>query len=165
MNRNKGILGNSLGSNQELFPGIDADPVSLACGIARQEILRLDIIAQLLRELTPTQIYGPDLYLGRLVDLMKLDLASMPADHTTVVVGNAPQLLVANLYGGPMPYIVTNLDNAQLLFYGTGDVSVTSGPVIGPNESEKIIVPVNYRLHGIVAGANINVALSRLALP
>ena len=154
-----------LGRTTGLLPQIDADAVSLLCGIGRQVASRLDRIAALLRELKPDVVYGAEIRLGELLELLRLDLASMPRDHANVAVGSTPTSLVLNTTGGPLPYIITNLDNAQMLHYGVGSIDANSGPIIKPKESQKVIVQSSSELHGIVGGANISVAVSRLYIP
>jgi len=154
-----------LGRATGLFPGIDADAVSMFCDTARQMAIKLDIIADLLRGLKPDVIYGAEMRLAELLELMRLDLASMPRDHGLVSVANTATSLVLNTTGGPQPYIITNLDNAQMLHYGVDSISATTGPIIKPKDSLKIIVQSSEDLKGIVAGANIDVAVSRLYIP
>jgi len=154
-----------LGRTTGLLPQIDADAVSMFCDTARQMALRLDIIAELLRKLKPDVVYGTEIYMAELIELMRLDLASMPRDHGVVSVASTATPIVQNTTPGPVPYIVTNLDNAQMLHYGVESISATTGPIIKPKDSLKIIVQSSEELKGIVGGANIDVAVSRLFMP
>jgi len=66
-----------------------------------------------------------------------------------------------------MPVLVTNLDNAQFLYYGSGTVAVLSNaPFIPPETPMKLLIPPSQDLYVVVAGpANVTVAISNLALP
>lgn len=156
------------------YPQTDAGLAEVICSVGRQLAFRLEKLIDVL-ESGPEEpeegilpISGPGVAytpIGRMVELMRLDLASYPRDHSVMIVENTGTLLVTNSLSYSIPLLITNLDNAQLLYYGASPAAITNAPVIEPESSKKIILSPNRDLRGIVAGADINVAISNLDLP
>lgn len=147
---------------------VDAAIVEVLCSVGRQLAYRLD---KLIDVLEPDEVlpgYRPGerhTPMGRLIELNRLELASYPKDHRIAVITNAGDLIINNPLPYSIPVLVTNLDNAQFLFYGTSRGTVLNAPLIDPESKEKIILSPNSDLFGIVLGAAINVGISNLDLP
>lgn len=154
------------------FAGIDATLIEVICSVGRQLAYRLEKLIDVLERgpepdvtVTPTITGLAATPEERLVALMRLAVASYPKDHRVVVVTNAGVLLATNPLPYSIPILVTNLDNAQLLFWGTTISTVLNSPIIDPESSEKITLSPYSDLFGTVIGAAINVAVSNLDLP
>jgi hypothetical protein len=153
------------------FPQTDAAIAEVLCSVGRQLAFRLDKLIDIWEhppEEPEAPLYGPGgayTPIGRLVELMRLDLASYPRNHAVVVVTNAGVSMIANPLPYSIPVMVTNLDNAQFLYYGSPPAAINTSPIIDPEQSMKILVSPESDLYGIVAGADINVAISNLDLP
>lgn len=150
------------------------DPAILevVCSVGRQLAYRLEKLIDVLERapeepgLVPTT--GPGVQytpVGRMVELMRLQLASYPRDHAIKVVTNGGDLIISNLLPYSIPILITNQDNAQRLWYGSAPATINNAPLIEPEASLKIILSPSSDLYGIVSGANITVALSNLDLP
>lgn len=100
-----------------------------------------------------------------LTELIGLQVASFPRDHNTVPVLTTITKLVQNSSGRWIAVVVTNLDNAQPVFYGNATLTDTTGPLIAPRTKEKVILPPNETLYGIVDAGSVDVAVSTLARP
>jgi len=148
----------------------DAGILEVICSVGRQLAYRLEKLIDVLErgpEEPVIPIAGPGAYtpMGRLIAFMRLDLASYPRDHSVVAVTNAGSLIVSNPLFHSIPILITNLSNAQFLYYGSSSVAITNGPIIDPETSHKILLSPSADLYGIVLGANINVAVSNLDIP
>ena len=155
------------------FGRTDAAIAEVLCSVGRQLALRLDKLIDIqmraVEEPEPIPLpFGqkePYTPIGRLVELMRLDLASYPRNHATVPVTNAGVIMISNPLPYTIPLMVTNLDNAQFLYYGSAPAAITNSPMIPPEQGLKILLSPESDLYGIVAGADINVAISDLDLP
>lgn len=153
------------------FASTDATILEVICSVGRQLAYRLEKLIDVLErgpEEPPLVTVTPGLAMTpeeRLVALMRLSVASYPKDHRIVAVTNAGDLIATNPLPYSIPILVTNLDNAQFLFYGTAISTVLNSPPIDPESKEKIVLSPNSDLFGIVIGAAISVAVSNLDLP
>ena len=153
------------------FTSVDASLMEVICSVGRQLAYRLEKLIDVLErgpEEAPVVTVTPGLALTpeeRLVALMRLAVASYPKDHRVVPVTNAGVLIATNPLPYSIPILVTNLDNAQLLFYGSTISTVLNSPIIDPESSQKIQLSPYSDLFGTVIGAAINVAVSNLDLP
>lgn len=147
---------------------VGPDTISTLCTIGRQLAVRIDRLINLWERPGGVPVMpgaGPLVTTIGVAEMMALQLASYPRDHASVTVTNSMTPLVENAGARYIAVMVTNLDNAQRLFYGCGSVGVTSAPFIPGQDKGKIIVPPGEILYGIVSGASINVAVSTLAVP
>jgi len=150
---------------------IDASIQEVICNVGRQLAYRLEKLIDVLErgpEAPPIVTVAPGLALTpeeRMVALMRLATASYPRDHRTAAVTNAGDLIISNPNPFSIPVLLTNLDNAQFLYYGTSRATILNAPPIDPESKEKIILSPYADLYGIVLGAAINVAISNLDLP
>lgn len=157
------------------WPDMGTSEAEVICAVGRQLAYRLDKLIDLIergeeREALIAPISGPGAAhtpIGRLVELQRLELANFPKDHRTVSVGTTRVALASNPYSYTIPILVTNLDNAQFLYYGSGPVNATNNsPMIDPEESMKLYLNPEQDLYVVVAGpGNVTVAVSNLALP
>ena len=154
------------------FPQTNPTMLEVVCSSFRQIAFRLDKLidvlergpdAEALAPITgPGQAYTP---ITRMVEMMRLDLASYPRDHQIRVIPNTGDKIMSNPLPYSIPILVTNQDNAQKLYYGASTATMTNAPIIEPEASKKIILSPNADLYGVVIGADITVAISNLDLP
>ena len=152
------------------FPDTDAGIVEALCSIGRQLAYRLEKLIDVLErgpEEPDLPLSGPSsaVSIARLVELMRLDLASYPIDHTTIAVTSSGVLLATNALPHSIPLMITNLSNADILYYGDSRATIANAPIIDPETSKKILLSPNSDLFGIVSGASISVAVSQLDRP
>lgn len=154
------------------FPQVDPTMMEMLCSSFRQIAHRLDKLIDVLERGAEEEevdlIFGPGgarTPIGRMLELMRLDLASYPRDHQIQTVTNTGDRIMSNSQAYSIPILVTNEDNAQLLYYGSSHASTLNAPIIEPESSKKIILTPSADLYGIVIGANITVAISNLDLP
>lgn len=153
------------------LPETDATILEVMCSVGRQLAYRLEKLIDVI-ERGPDDgiatLFGPGAVatpIGQMIQLMRLSMASYPRNHATVSVTAAGIVMISNPHPYTIPVMITNLDNAQFLFYGSSPASILTSPLIDPESKEKINVSPNSDLYGIVAGAAINVAVSLLDLP
>lgn len=142
------------------IPTVDTDMISALCAINRQLAERIDQLIEVTRAARGEPVRGESVS-----DLLRILLASMPRDHRVLTVSTAPTPMAENRGRLDVPVLVTNYDHAQQLRYGTATLTDTSGPVIDPETTEKIVIPPNETLYGLVPAATIQVAVSTLFLP
>lgn len=142
------------------IPRVDTDMISALCAINRQLAERIDQLIEVTRTAAGDRVRGESA-----AGLLRILLASMPRDHRVLVVGTSITPLAENRGHLDVPVLVTNYDHAQQLRYGTATLTDTSGPVIDPESTEKIVIPPNETLYGLVPTATIAVAVSTLFLP
>jgi len=152
------------------IPRVDTDMISALCAVNRQLAQRIDELIDITKRVARGEPIpdGPVIMPGareNVADLLRILLASMPRDHQVVTVGTAPTWMAENKSGLDVPVLVTNYDHAQQLRYGTATLTDTSGPVIDPESTEKIVIPPNQTLYGLVPTATISVAVSTRFLP
>ncbi len=153
------------------FPQTEAGILEVICSVGRQLGYRLEKLIDVLErgpEDLKAPLSGPGAAytpIGRLVELMRLDLASYPRDHQVRTITNSGVKIMSNSLTYSIPILVTNEDNAQKLWYGSAPAAMTNAPIIEPEASKKIILSPNADLYGIVQGADISVGVSHLALP
>lgn len=146
------------------IPRVDTDVVSALCAVNRQLAMRIDELIDIMKRVAPAIV--PEVATQEnIADLLRLLLASMPADHQVVTVGTTPTWLAENFATLGLPVLITNYDVAQKLRYGTSTVMATGGPLIDTEATEKIVIPANQSLYGLVPAATIQVAVSRLVIP
>jgi len=153
------------------YPETSPTLEEVLCSVGRQLGFRLEKIIDLLENagivippvgapgyaITPT---------GQMIALMRLLAASFPRDLIVVNVTIAATPLVVNPNDFDVPVIITNLDNAQLLHYGSAATMTIQSPIIQTETSEKLLVSASRTLYGIVAGpAAIAVGVSHLDIP
>lgn len=153
------------------FPEISQDTIAALCAIGRQLAMRLDELIDLSKKaqgIAPG-ITVPGLRPARVPEwimLMRLLLASFPRDHAKLTVSDEATPLVENPSGDAVPVLVTNTDEAKLLYYGSSTLDIDTAPVIQPRASLKILVPGSSSLYGLVeAGGDITAAISSLDIP
>ncbi len=154
------------------WPSTGPGQMEVICSVARQLAWRLDKLIDVIErgveeEEPPAPSAAPYTPMGRLAELIRLDLANFPKDHRTEAVGILPVILASNPYAYTRPVLVTNLDNALFLYYGTATLAVlTNAPFIPPETAYKLLIPPSQDLYVVGPGpANITVAISNLALP
>lgn len=157
------------------WPEMGPSEVEVICAAARQIAFRLDKLIDVIerQEIPPeleAPISGPGVAytpIGRLVELTRLQLANFPKDHRTASIGTSREVLAQNAYSYTIPILVTNLDNAQFLYYGSGTVNASdNSPFIEPQKSMKLYLTPSQDLYVVVAGpGNVTVAVSTLWLP
>lgn len=153
------------------LPQTDGQILEVMCAIGRQLAYRLEKLIDVIErgpEDGIAPLFGPGAVatpIGQMIQLMRLSMASFPRNHQTVSVTNAGIVMISNPHPYTIPVMITNLDNAQFLFYGSAPASILTSPLIDPEAKEKINLSPNSDLYGIVAGAAINVAVSVLDLP
>lgn len=155
------------------FPITDASILEVVCSVGRQLGYRLEVLIETLQRGAEPDMEAPLSGPGgaytpitRMVELMRLDLASHPRDHQLRTVTNAGgSKIMSNTTTYSIPILVTNQDNAQKLYYGSATATITNAPIIEPESSLKIILSPNSDLYGIVVGADITVSVSNLDLP
>jgi hypothetical protein len=151
------------------YPETDATILEVVCSVGRQLAYRLEKLIDLLErgpeEPPLVTVTTTEQQQQQLLALMRLVAASYPRDHRIVAVTAAGNLIATNPLPYSIPILVTNLDNAQFLFYGTSASTVLNSPMIDPESKEKIMLSPNSDLFGIVVGAAISVAVSNLDLP
>jgi hypothetical protein len=144
--------------------GLSQDEVTALCAIGRQLATRLDRLIEGiygLRQLQEErQIISVDV-----PEILALQLASFPSSHTKVIVETTPTTLVENPTDRWSAVIVTNLDNAQRLYYGTGTLGTETAPFIPSSDCLKIYIPPSETLYGIVELATITAGVSNLVIP
>lgn len=153
------------------LPETDATILEVMCSVGRQLAYRLEKLIDVIERgpddgLAP--LFGPGAVttpIGQMIQLMRLSMASYPRNHATVAVTNAGIVMISNPHPYSIPVMITNLDNAQFLYYGSSPASVLTAPLIDPESKQKIVLSPNSDLYGIVAGAAIAVAVSVLDLP
>lgn len=150
----------------------DGAILEVVCSVGRQLAYRLEKLIDVLERAPDEEGLGPTTGpgaqytpVGRMVELMRLQLASYPRNHSIQVVTNAGDLIISNPLSYSIPVLITNQDNAQILWYGSAPATIINAPRIQPEASKKIILSPSSDLYGIVAGANITVAISNLDLP
>jgi len=158
------------------WPDTGASEIDVICAVGRQLAYRLDKLIDVIQrgEPEPEELLAPTTGpgvaytpIGRMVELMRLELANLPKDHRTASIGTTRVPLAQNPYSYTIPILVTNLDNAQFLYYGSGTVSVSgNSPFIEPEKPMKLYLTPSQDLYVVVAGpANVTVAISNLWLP
>jgi len=153
----------------------DAHILEVICSVGRQLAYRLERLIDVLERgpaekeealVAPTTgpgaAYTP---VGRMVELLRLQLASYPRDHQVQTVTAAGVMVVSNTRPYSIALLITNEDNAQKLYYGAAPATTTNAPIIEPETSKKIILSPNADLYCRVIGADITVAISNLDLP
>jgi len=142
------------------FPDTGATDIEALCSAARQ-------LAQLVGQIVYIlENWEADRNLARLVALARLDLASYPMDHQPVTIEITKTPIAHNVYEYPTALLLTNHDNAQILYYGAGSVTTVTGGILDPLTSTKIILPAGAELFGIVAGpGTVAASVSTLGLP
>ena len=162
---------------QDIFPEIrNPNTVDALCSIGRQIAYRMDQIAALLGEESPTQRIsrerivqpgdGARVDLSELIYLMRLLQASYPRDHAAIPVTATRTFLIENKsQEESAPVIITNNDHAKLLYYGNATCGVGSSPVIQPEQSLPLKLPPSRTLYGVVDSGTIQVSVSTLELP
>ena len=153
------------------FPSTGATLEEVICSVGRQLAVRIDKLIDVI-ERAPEGILpigAPGLAIGanaQMVALLRLLAASFPRDHQVVAVTVAVTPLIVNPNPYAIPVLITNLDNAQLLHYGSALTITLQTPIIDTERSEKILVSANATLYGLVVGpAAIAVGVSNLDLP
>lgn len=144
------------------IPRVDTDFISALCAVNRQLAQRIDELISVLTGAAPEPVVGQR---EDVAGLLRLLLASMPRDHQVVTVGTGPTPIAENTGAFDVPVLLTNFDIAQRLRYGTATLTTTSGPVIDTETTQKVVIPSNQTLYGLVPTATIQVAVSRLYLP
>lgn len=153
------------------FPQAGTTIEEVICSVGRQLAVRIDKLIDVI-ERAPEGILpigAPGLAIGanaQTVALLRLLAASYPRDHQVVMVTVAVTPLIVNPNAFAIPVLITNLDNAQLLHYGSAATITLQTPIIQTETSEKVLVSANGTLYGIVVGpAAVAVAISNLDLP
>lgn len=157
----------------KIFPEMrNPNTINTLCSIGRQIAYRLDQIAVGLgEEIVPGMAVGarPGARMDyrELEELLRMSLASYPRDHSEITVTDTRTPLVENKsMQRAARVLVTNNDGAHLLFYGNSTCGVGKAPVIQPEQSLPVTLPVGRTLFGIVGtGLSITVAVSVLELP
>jgi len=153
------------------YPETSATLEEVLCSVGRQLGFRLEKIIDLLEKAgieipplgAPGYVITPT---GQMIALLKLLAASYPRDQIIVPVTIAATILVVNANDYDVPVIITNLDAAQLLHYGSAATMTVQSPIIQTESSEKLLVSPGRTLYGIVVGpAAIAVGVSHLDLP
>lgn len=143
--------------------------IQALCQIGRQLALRLDQIIHLQggprAPDNGMEIYEEPRRFDETTELVRLSLASYPADHIAVAVGTALTPLAENVSPNPVPVLLVNNDAAQLLRYGGPTMTLLTGGIVHTEDSKIIQVPPNATLYGMVAVATISVSVSHLILP
>jgi len=153
------------------FSQTDGQILEVMCSVGRQLAYRLEKLIDVIErgpEDGIAPLFGPGAVatsMGRMIELMRLSMASYPRNHATIPVTAAGVVMISNPHPYSIPVMITNLDNAQFLYYGSSPASILTAPLIDPEAKEKIILSPNSDLYGIVAGAAIAVAVSVLDLP
>lgn len=155
------------------IPRVDTDIISALCAVNRQLAERIDELIDIIKrtargEPIPGVPGAPAVLPGAqesVAGLLRILLASMPRDHQIVTVGTTPTWMAENKSSLDVPVLVTNQDFAQQLRYGTATLTATTGPLIDPETTEKVVIPPNQVLYGLVPAATIDVAISTLFLP
>jgi len=153
------------------YPETSATLEEVLCSVGRQLGLRLEKIIELLDKagIVIPPIGAPGFAItptGQMIALMRLLAASFPRDLIVVPVTIAATPLVVNPNDHDVAVIITNLDNAQLLHYGSAATMTVQSPIIQTESTEKLLVSASRTLYGIVAGpAAIAVGVSHLDIP
>lgn len=158
---------------KRMFPEINQDTIAALCAVGRQLAMRLDELIDVSKKaqgMVPgvPGITIPGVPPGRApewIELMRMLLASFPRDHAAVTVGSTPEPLLQNTSSRPIPVMITNGDEAQVLYWGGATVIVGLSPTIGPQGSMKILVPESTTLYGVVKDGDIQVGVSSLHIP
>jgi len=105
------------------FPQTDGQILEVMCAVGRQLAYRLEKLIDVIERGPDDGIapmFGPGAAatpIGQMIQLMRLSMASYPRNHTTVTVTAAGIVMISNPHPYTIPVMVTNLDNAQFLYY------------------------------------------------
>jgi len=147
-----------------VFSGFSQDEIAALCAIARQLAVRLDRLIEALSGLRQleeqTQIVSVNV-----PEILALQLASFPSSHAKVTVAITATVLIENPTDRWSAVMVTNLDNAQRLYYGNATVWTDNAPFIPGSDCLKIYIPPSETLYGIVEQATITAGVSNLVIP
>ena len=154
------------------FPQAGTTIEEVICSVGRQLAVRIDKLIDVIQSapegILPVGAAGLAITpMAQLIALMRLVQASYPRDLQVQTVGIAPAtILIVNPNPYAIPVLVTNLDNAQLLHYGSTATMTVQSPILDTERSERVLVSANRTLFGVVAGpGNIQVGISNLDLP
>lgn len=143
------------------------------CEISRQLAVRLDRLTAVMSQF-PAQMLqvveaAGDVDLGKLIEYMRLSLASVPITHERVQVagglGVAITPVIKNPTGRSIPMMLTNDDNGQLLRWGSDTLTQINGAILSSEKSAIIYVPPNSYVYAIFPLFTSTVSISRLGIP
>jgi len=114
------------------------------------------------------QVAG-DLDLGKLIEYIRLGLASVPITHERVQVVGGEDVpitpVIKNPTGRSIPMMLTNDDNAQLLRWGSDTVTQINGAILSSEKTAIIVVPPDSYIYAIFPMFTSTVSISRLGIP
>lgn len=148
------------------------------CEISRQLALRLDRLTDVMSQFPARMLQvlesAGQLDVRELTHYIKMSLASVPTTHETVKVagGAVPSgapvpitPVIKNPMDNSVPMMITNDDNAQLLFWGASTLTQTNGAILSSQETVIIVVPPNSYVYAIFPMFTGTVSISRLGIP
>lgn len=155
-----------MGLNNRLpaFSGLSQDEITALCAIGRQLAVRLDRLIEGIYGLRQLQ-EERQLITVDVPEILALQLASFPSDHSSVTVTTAPTILMENPTDRWSAVLIANTDNAQRLYYGIATVTKDSAAFIPSSDCLKIYIPPSETLYGLVEGASITAGVSNLVIP
>ena len=148
----------------QAFSGLSQDEMAALCAIGRQLAIRLDRLIEAISGLRQLQ-EERQIVTVDMPEILALQLASFPSGHTKVTVAITPTPLIENPTDRWSAVMVTNLDNAQRLYYGNATVWTDNAPFIPGSDCLKIYIPPSETLYGIVEQATIQAGVSNLVIP
>lgn len=148
------------------------------CEMSRQLAIRLDRLTAVMSQFPAQMIQvlqvAGDLDLGKLIEYMRLGLASVPMTHERVQVAGgtdgagdpvAITPVIKNPTGRSIPMMLTNDHNAQLLRWGSDTLTQITGAILSSETSVIIVVPPNSYVYAVFPLFTGTVSISRLGIP
>jgi len=143
------------------------------CEMTRQLAVRLDRLTAVMSQFPAQMIQvlqvAGDLDLGKLIEYIRLGLASVPITHERVQVVGGEDVpitpVIKNPTGRSIPMMLTNDDNAQLLRWGSDTVTQINGAILSSEKTAIIVVPPDSYIYAIFPMFTSTVSISRLGIP
>ena len=143
------------------------------CEMFRQLAVRLDRLTAVMSQFPAQMIQvlqvAGDLDLGKLIEYIRLGLASVPITHERVQVVGGEDVpitpVIKNPTGRSIPMMLTNDDNAQLLRWGSDTVTQINGAILSSEKTAIIVVPPDSYIYAIFPMFTSTVSISRLGIP
>lgn len=143
------------------------------CEMTRQVLNRLDA---LIAAITGSPLGSPEAFergvLTRddtLIDSIRLSMASVPITHEVVQVAGGATVaitpIIRNTGERPIPFMITNNDNAQFLRWGSETLTPLNGAILRAETTIIVRVLPSSTVYAIFPTFTKTVSVSRLGIP